>query len=242
MTLAFALRGTDGLVLGADSRVSNIEGSSDTSIKFLQVNREIGILTYGLTEVGYKSVTRLVDAVNRISDYSTITKKRIVHLSEISRVADIIFKKEYASFLKTNKVVKEYNLQPDHSLLLTGFIMCGIDLNETNQFKILSWVSPKFQREDRPDSVIAAEWFIPQFLVNNFYYPEMTVEQLKRLSIFLLVETAIISKNVGGQFHIGTITSENGFQQLSKKDIQQLFNENQSRFAQFRRFLLDALG
>ena len=95
MTLAFALRGSNGLVLGADSRVSTASGSADTSTKFLQVNREIGILTYGLAEVGYKSINSIVDQVNGYSDFSSTVKPRIVHFSEITKETQKICKKIY---------------------------------------------------------------------------------------------------------------------------------------------------
>jgi hypothetical protein len=70
----------------------------------------------------------------------------------------------------------------------------------------------------------------------------MNVEQLKRLGVFLLVETEMISPSVGGPLQIVTVTLENGFQRLSEKDVQDLINENQPRFAEFRRILLDKLG
>jgi hypothetical protein len=115
------------------------------------------------------------------------------------------------------------------------------DLNETNQFKILLWQSPNFERQERPD-ILAAQWLISQYLVNHLYYFEMNVEQLKRLAVFLLVETEMISPGVGGPFQIATVTLENGFQRLSEKEVRDLINESQPKFAEFRRILLDKLG
>lgn len=70
----------------------------------------------------------------------------------------------------------------------------------------------------------------------------MNVDELKRLAVFLLVETEMISTSVGGPFQIATITLETGFQKLGEKDIQVLINENQSRFANLKRVFLDKLG
>jgi 20S proteasome alpha/beta subunit len=240
MTLAFALRGTNGLVLGADSRVTSLEGTADTSTKFLQVNREVGVLTYGLAEVGYKATSQLVDEVNRTSEFNRVRKKRVVHFSEIAEKADSIFKQSFTEWIDESKKNK-IDLQPDDPKLSTGFILGGFDLNETNQFKVLLWQSPRFQREERQD-VLAAQWIISQYLVNHFYYFEMNVDQLKRLAVFLLVETEMISPSVGGPLQIATVTLENGFQRLSEKDVRDLIDENQARFADFRRILLDKLG
>jgi hypothetical protein len=240
MTLAFALRGTNGLVLGADSRVTSLEGTADTSTKFLQVNREVGVLTFGMAEVGYKAITRLVDEVNRTSDFTGVRKKRIVHFSEIAEKADVIFKQTFMDWIDNSRK-NSIDLQPTDPRLTTGFILGGFDLNETNQFKILLWHSPNFQRQERFE-IIAAQWIISQYLSNHLYYYEMNVEQLKRLAVFMLVETEMISPSVGGPLQIATVTLENGFQRLSEKEIQDLINENQGRFAEFRRILLDRLG
>ena len=143
MTLAFALRGSDGLVLGADSRVSGPFGTEDTSTKFLRVNREIGVLTYGLAEVGYQAITRLVDDVNAYSDFSSEGSVKLVHWSEIVETAQKIFKDTFDELLP--KYQKQYSdIKPDNPRLTTGFILGGYDSNETNQFKIVHFQNPKF--------------------------------------------------------------------------------------------------
>ena len=84
------------------------------------------------------------------------------------------------------------------------------------------------------ENYLAAQWHIPLFLYNHFYYPEMDVEQLKRLASFMLIETGVISSTVGGRSKIATVTLENGFQLLHDKDIQYIITENQPRFAKYR--------
>lgn len=238
MTLAFALRGSNGLVLGADSRISNESGSADTSTKFLQVNREIGILTHGLAEVGYKSINSLVDVVNEYPDFTATVKPRIVHFSEITKKTQEICKKTYDQI--TSKLKKKESGLTDRDLS-TGFILAGYDANETNQFKIYHLKSPSFEIEEIHDDIIAAQWHISQFLSNHFYYPEMDVEQLKRLASFMLIETSVTSSSVGGRLKIATVTLENGFQLLNEKEVQNIISENQPRFAKYRRILLDNL-
>jgi hypothetical protein len=239
LTLAFALRGSNGLVIGADSRMSNPEGSTDTGTKFLQVNREVGIFTYGVSEVGYKTITTLVDKVNKTSDFR-MGSQRIVHFSKIAEIAGQTFQDIYLDWFAKLKGANA-ELKPDHPSLTTGLILAGFDLNETNQFKVLSWESPKFQPFENPD-ILAAQWWIPQYLINYLYYFEMDIEQLKRLAVFILVETEMISPTVGGPFQLATVTLEDGFQRLGEKDIQDLICENQERFAEFRKILLDLLG
>ncbi len=246
MTLAFALRGSNGLVIGADSRVSGPTGTSDTSTKFLQVNREVGVLTYGLADVGYNAINKLVDKVNKYADFSS-DDKRIVHFSEIAKEAEEIFREAYKKKIEEIKVINNKAKEegkPEISIndpgLITGFILGGYDANESNQFKIVHWYSPDFKSEHRAD-IIAAQWHISQFLSDHFYYPEMDVEQLKRLAVFMLIETETISTSVGGQLKLATVTLEGGFQRLNEADIQILIRENQLRFAKYRRTLIDNL-
>ena len=240
MTLAFALRGCNGLVLGSDSRMSGQQGSADTSTKFLQINREIGVLTYGSAEAGYKAITKLYDSVNKTSEFSTTQVKRLVYFTEIANEAERIFKETYQEWIsKLEKAGQK--IKPNDPRFATGFILAGYDANETNQFKVLWWDSTHdFQRAERPD-ILAAQWFVSQYLVANLYYPEMTVEQLKRLGVFLLVETEIVSPSVGGQVQMATVALESGFQRLNEKEVQEIIDENQWRFAEFRKILLDEL-
>ncbi|MDG6918967.1 MAG: hypothetical protein JRN62_05975 [Nitrososphaerota archaeon] len=238
MTLALALRGSNGLVLAADSRMSGPVGSADTSIKFLQVNREIGVMTYGLTEVGYLAITKLADEVNRTTEFREI-RKRIVYYSEIADVAERIFKSTFDDWVRTNKD-KIPGLTRDSPQLATGFILGGYDSNETNQFRIINWASPDFVRSERPD-ILAAQWGIAQYVLQHAYYPEMTVRQLTKLAVFQLVETETISQTVGGPLQVATVTLESGFQKLSEKEVDTIIEENQPRFAEFRKILIDEL-
>ncbi len=239
MTLAFALRGSNGLVLGADSRMTSSGGTEDTSTKFLQINREIGVLTYGLAEVGYNAINRLYDDVNQTRNFSNNTTRRTVHFSEIISRAKTVFQETFTGYI-ANMQKDTPSITGDEHELLTGFILGGYDANETNQFKIVHMQSPNFQKDERSD-IIAAQWHVSQFLVTHFYYPEMDVEQLKKLAAFLLIETETVSTSVGGQQKLATVTLRGGFQQLNEKEIEVLINENQSRFAKYRRILLENL-
>lgn len=240
MTLAFALRGSDGLVLGADSRASSTEGSTDTSTKFMQINREIGIMTYGLAEVGYNAIDRIVREVNKTNEFHTVKTKRIVHLTEISKIAKKIFQDTFNEWIDKRSKELNQKIDPNDPTLDVGFILGGYDSNESNQFKILWWFAPNFEEQERGD-IIAAQWHVSQYLNNLFYYQEMNVEQLKSLAVFFLTETEMATPTVGGQFKIATVTLENGFQRLSDSEIQEINSQNQHRYAKFRKALLEHL-
>lgn len=245
MTLAFALRGSNGLVLAADSRVSLAEGNTaDTSIKFLQINREVGVVTYGLAVPGYHAITKLAEEVNRTLTFGGVgsaPERRMVYFSDIAKAGEKVFKAEFDDFYASLTNGVENPIPKGDLRLQTGFILAGYDSNETNQFKILNWVSPDFKRSERID-ILAGQWPVSQYLENILYYHEMDVEQLKRLAIFLLVETETVAPSVGGALQVATITLENGFQRLNEQEIRKLICENQFRFAEFRKDLLKAFS
>ena len=242
MTLAFALRGSNGLVMGADSRVTGPDGTADTSTKFLRVNREVGILAYGGAVVGHTTINRIVNEVNNYNNFGR--GKRTVYFSEIQEKTEQIFRDIFnKQLIITNDNLKKEGkpeLDPSDPRLVTGIVLGGYDANETNQFKIVHWTSPDFTMESRPD-IIAAQWPISQFLSNHFYYSEMSIEQLKRLAVFMLIETETVSTTVGGQLKLATVTLDQGFQLLNENDIQAIIKENQPRFSKYRRILLDNL-
>lgn len=230
MSLAMALRAADGLVLASDSRVTSQEERRDTSEKFLQVNRDIGVLTYGAAVPGYGAITELVEETKQ-HEYSTF--------DQIKEAAAEIFREELNRYFEEEAIPEK-----DKSRIGLGFILGGYDHVSTNQFRIVSYKSPRFEaREilDYPPTFAAARWHISEYLLNKIYYPEITVKQLAEMAVFLLLETTTVEETVGGPIQLATVTLEQGFQRLHPDDIRELIERNQHRICAFRRFLLDIL-
>lgn len=229
MTLAMALRAYDGLVLATDSRATGgPRRSDDTSEKFLQVNRDIGVMTYGLAVPGYTGISRLVETVKS-------KREELAYLRPIADAARGVFLSAYDDWLKGEEQ-QEREAPADHKV---GFILGGYD-SATNQFGISHWESPDFQERQYPDGdLLAAQWHISRFLINKLFYPEMSVEQLSELAIFLLVETSVSEQTVGGPLQVATVTLGQGFQRLHEKDINEILRCSQRRFCLFRKILLE---
>lgn len=219
MTLAMALRAIDGLVLATDSRITGRGGTADVSEKFLQVNRDIGVLTYGLAQPGYEGISQLVSEVNR---------NQWAHFSKIAEEAARIFQNSYASWLERQKEKRFYGV--------VGFILAGYDNLETNQFRIMHYeITPDLQEPFRKRAIsgdlLAAQWHIARYLLTKFYYPEITVNELAELAVFLIAETMIVEETVGGPIQMATITQTVGFQRVHQQDIIRMLQSHQKRFA-----------
>jgi 20S proteasome alpha/beta subunit len=231
MTLALALRAADGLVLATDSRVTGGEQrSADISQKFLQVNRDLGVMTYGLAVPGYKGMTRLVDQANPPN------QRRLAYFSEISALAENVFRVEYNTWIGALTAQERQSVQP----MAVGFILGGYDSNETSQFRVLHWSSPTFQCEERPD-VLAAQWQISGFLCKLFYYQEISVAQLKRLAVLCLTETSGVEPTVGGPIQMATVTLAEGFKRIYDQEIHQLLLKNQNCHGSLRSHLRELI-
>lgn len=233
MTLAMALRAYDGLVLATDSRATGgPHQSDDTSEKFLQVNRDIGVMTYGLAVPGYTGISRLVETVKS-------KREELTYFKPIADAAGDIFRTEHASWLNEEK---QQGREIPADLNKVGFILGGYD-SATNQFKISHWESPEFHKQEFPEGyLLAAQWHLARFLINKLFYPEVSVEQLSELAVFLLVETSISEPTVGGPLQLATITLSQGFQRLHEKDIDEILRRSQKRFCLFRKILLETFS
>jgi 20S proteasome alpha/beta subunit len=218
MTLALAMRAADGLVLATDSRVTGGEQrSADVSQKFLKVNRDLGVMTYGLAVPGYRGMTRLVNEANPPN------QRRMAYFSEISALAERVFREEYNAWIGSLSPEERERMRSQ----AVGFILGGYDSNETSQFRVLHWGSPGFQPEERSD-VLAAQWHISGFLSKLLYYQEISVAQLKRLAVLCLTETSAVESTVGGPIQIATVTLAEGFKRIYEQEVHQLLLKNQN--------------
>jgi 20S proteasome alpha/beta subunit len=233
MTLAMALRGCDGLVLATDSRVTkrSIRGSgmevstADTSEKFLQINRDTGVMTYGLANPGYQGISRLAQYAKQ---------KPLLYFSDVVEAAERIFDQEFGKW--STKEVKKGRRVDESGLV--GFIVGGYS-SETNSFEICHWESPEFEIKKYRTFLIAAQWHIARFLINHLWYPEISVKQLIDFAVFVMIETASAEPTVGGPIQLATVTLDRGFQRIPLKDVEEIIQRNQKRFSDFRKILLD---
>lgn len=231
MTLALALRGSDGLVLASDSRVTSAEGREDTSEKFLQVNRDTGVMTYGAAEPGYAGISSLVQETKaQPEDYSTF--------DTISEAAARIFRSRYESWEEQLELP-----ELDRQQISLGFVLGGYD-HVKNIFRVVRYsAADDFQPNEVRDTptFAAAQWNIAQFLFDILYYREMTVEQLVDLAVMVLLETQSTEETVGGPIQLATVTLDKGFQRLHEEDIRPIVRRSQPRIARLRSALLSSL-
>jgi 20S proteasome alpha/beta subunit len=228
MTLAMAITALDGLVLATDTRKTGRAGAVDDSDKLMPVNRDIGVLTYGLAEPGRAGMTQLIAEVER---------KRWAHFSLIAKEATRIFQESYDAW------GGEQEPRPKHMPGGLGFILGGYDHLESSSFRIVHYVLEYsaeqplgvFTSQPRGSQVLAGRWHVAQYFLRKMHYPEMTVREVAELSAFMLAETMVVEPTVGGTMELALVTREKGFENLHAEEVAEVLRAAQPRFAALTR-------
>jgi len=229
MTLAVALRGVNGLVLATDSRVTARGGTADVSTKFLQVNRDVGAMTYGLAAPGYRSITALAAEVG---------DKSLAHYSKIHELAKEVIERECNGWWQG---AAEQGIPPGRTV---GIILAGFDGFETRQFQIRNY-EVRFEPSQEvtlsekgiAGDLLAAQWHVSRYLLNKLFLPSMTVSRLVDLAVMLFVETMTVEDSVGGQIVMATVTKAEGFQRVHEREVDAILERTQHHSARFSALL-----
>lgn len=219
MSLTIAIKAIDGLVLAADSRTTagyTLDGpkTRDNSIKLIQLNDNFGVLTYGLSDIGYTGVTSLRKKISRDNNPYT-------PLASILDIGRQVFKKVSSGWDQRNPEIKRRDKD-------VGFILAGYERGE-KEFKIINFQSPDFL----PASVksacfLAGQWHIAKFFIKRLYTRDMTIDLLKELAVFLLNATMTVEKTVGGAIRLAIINKSKGFQWVSEEKVNFITKKNKS--------------
>jgi 20S proteasome alpha/beta subunit len=226
MTLAIAIKALDGLVLATDTRKTGRGGVADDSDKLMAVNRDIGVLTYGLAEAGHACMTRLIGEVEG---------KHLAHFNHIATEAKRIFQEGYDEWAAQHKEKRFRGA--------LGFILGGYDHLESRQFRIVHYeLRPTPEQplgvitaQIREGQILAARWHVAQYFYRKMHYREMTVREVAELCAFLLAETMVVEPMVGGSMELAVVTREKGFENLHAEQVAELLRAAQSRFAALNR-------
>ena len=216
MTLVIALRCADGLVMVSDSRMSaGSRQSADISQKFLQVNRDVGIMTYGLADPGYRGIRLLVEVVH--ADPSTFST-----MKSIIDSAQQLFPTVHKQFLDSLRQ-EDGALPPGIEQESVGYVMGGYDGNDTAQFRIHSCSSPDFQFHELSGATLTfAQWPLARWLLQHLEYPGMSVSHGLAIAVMVMIIVSTFEDSVGGPIHIATVMLEQGFSLLNEREVAHL--------------------
>jgi len=218
LSLTIALMGTDGLVLAADSRTT--EGYTlagprirDDSVKFIQLNENWGVLTYGLSDIGQAGITALRG--------ETLKHPDNLSLASVLEESTQIFSRVSSDWSRSNSEIGRRDKD-------VGFVIGGYDRKERG-FRVFNFQSPDFlAKKLNGRCLLGGQWHIAKFLVRKFFTEEATADSLKALAVFLLDATMTVEKTVGGAIRLATVTESKGFQWLQEEEIRRILESNRA--------------
>lgn len=233
MSLTILLRAADGIVMAADSRVTEgytLQGpkTKDDSVKFIQLNRDTGVMTHGLYDIGIKGI-------NALRDESEANNGQKLSWAELTGSAENIFKDVNNEWSSKNTEVQRRNKD-------TGFILGGLDRQEES-FKVYSFESPEFAPKSITSSYfIAGQWHIARFLISKFHNKKTNIDTLKKIAAVLLLSTADVDKTVGGPVRLASITESRGFQWVNDDEMEKILDFNETFRKYFQGILQASLN
>lgn len=223
MSLTIALMGTDGLVLASDSRTTEgytLAGPKirDDSVKFIQLNENWGVLTYGLSDIGQAGITALRGEISKHPDN--------LSLASVLEESTQIFSRVSSDWSGSNSEIGRRDKD-------VGFVIGGYDRKEKG-YRVFNFQSPDFlSNKLNGRCLLGGQWHIGKYLVRKFFTEDAKTDILKALAVFLLDATMTVEKTVGGAIRLATVTESKGFEWAQEDEMRRLLESNKT----FLRFL-----
>jgi len=232
LSLTLALKGKDGIVLAADSRITKgytLDGPKtvDDSEKFVRLNSDCGTSTYGLSDIGNAGIAMLKDTISKSeSIYDSIDKILDESMKIFSRVSSK-WSQDHSGIMRRDRDV--------------GFIIAGFE-RKYKEFKIFNLQSPDFEPVGvKTGCLLAGQWHVAKFYVKRLFAENLPVDILKKLAVLLLNETMAVEKTVGGNINLASLTEKDGFTWISEDDVRSIIEKNSKFVIRFQEYFYSSL-
>ncbi|RJQ51137.1 MAG: hypothetical protein C4526_10775 [Nitrospiraceae bacterium] len=219
--------------MAADSRVTEgytLEGpkTRDDSVKFIQLDRDFGVMTHGIYDIGGRGINALKERVDGQGRRIPGPAEFVSHARDILRDVDNEWSGRNPDVVRRDKD--------------TGFIIGGFDRRETS-FSVYSLESPEFvPKTVNGNLFMAGQWHIAKFLAARLNNMRTDVNVMKGLAAILIMATAEVDKTVGGPVRIASITGPKGFQWADDDEMKKLLDFNESFREHFQGLLESSLN
>lgn len=226
MSLVVCIKATDGIVLAADSRGTigdprGLTAINDNQVKIFPMGK-CGIGLVGASEIG----SSLLDEFHKNGlDKSTSIDEAVAKAVKLS--ADL-FSVWFSGMLIENR--------PLVILTLVGYRYLPGDKTEPMIYMLASQMN--FAPQLLRDTCLSG---VPQYAVylqHRYYDPSICLEKAKALAEYLINETASQDPKVGGQIRMAEISAKNGYQEISKEEVERISKANGELNLKLRQFFI----
>ena len=229
VTLVVALRGASGLVLAADSRGTigdprGLTAINDSQNKLLQLSKFCGVGLSGASELGAKVFDELQTGVAA---------------SGAEYVDDILGESRNLLRQRYDDWFSKFDLDKRPALMFTivGYHRLGDGTLIPRTYMLSSQIDFAPQLFGNGNCLMG----VPQYaiyLMHRFFDPDMTIEALARLAVYLITETATQDPKVGGPVQVASITQADGFQLIPADAVNEIIQQNDTQNATIKDFFV----
>lgn len=229
MTLLVALKGTDGLVLAADSRGTfgdpqGVTAQNDSQQKAHTLAPRVGVLQAGASEVGALIIQNASEEVEASS------------LDGVTPVMEQLRKTARGSFDEWFPSVPAI---PPPQLAAMGqvaarplvaFIVAGYesDGKDPKLYQLVSGQDFAPMLHDYGFAVSGVAQYA-LYLLNRLYEPDRSIQDLQSLAVYVITETASQDGKVGGPVQVVTVKPKKGCEVMEAAAVSKIVAANESR-------------
>ncbi len=234
MTLLIALKGSDGMVLAADSRGTfgdprGITAQNDNQQKAHILSRRVAVLMAGSAEIG----SLIIDLVKQqIGSQNTDGATQVLGV-----LRDITRAKYTEWFPSIQAIVPPMLVQTGQAAARPelAFIVGGYETDGTPKiFGLGSFMDFSPMLHDYGFAVQGVAQYA-LYLLNRLYEKDRTVEELTALAVYVITETASQDGKVGGPVNVITVRPDrDGCQPLAAETVKLIQAANESRSTTLR--------
>jgi len=225
MTLIAALRSHGAIILAADSRGTvgdprGLTAINDTQEKIYRLGN-CGLGLAGASEMG----AVLLDELH---------KKGIDRIGNIDALVALVVKECGENFNQWFQGISP-GQRPAVLLSLAGYRFADGEEPKPMIYMLNSQLNFAPQLFNNAPCLIG----VPQYavyLVHRYYDLSISTEKAKALAVYLISETASQDPKVGGPIKVAVISPQEGYQELSQDDVNQIMKSNEELNVELRQF------
>lgn len=237
MTLLVALRGSDGIVLSADSRgtfgdPSQTTAQNDSQQKAHILSRHAAVLTAGNGEVAAMLVQEARAAIDGAAiDGATPVMERLRETcrSKFNEWFPHVPAIQAPALIATGQGAT----RPNVGMVVGGYELTDEGVGEPKLFHLSSFTDFAPSLADYGFAVEGIAQY-GLYLLNRLYQPDRSVQELTALAVYTITETASQDGKVGGPVKVITITPDDGCTALDQDAVEEVISHNEARSSALR--------
>ncbi len=227
MTLIVALRGSDGIVLAADSRGTygdprGVTAQKNSMMKLHKLARHVGVLLSGDAGLGNQLLASWNGDRNASESAPELMERFRAHVR-------VTFGSWFPGFATQAVQGSPIPVRPDLRLLIAGFEYDGDgNPSEAVLYNLLSFYDFAPVRLDHGFALDGVGQYA-LYLFNRLYREGYGSERLKHLAAYAITETASQDGKVGGPVRMATISPVDGYLPVTDEEVASILQQNTRR-------------